>query len=133
MKREESKSPDVLVVALSTTVAVCVVISIFTFIVGFLCSRCSYTGQKHKRSPKKLPDPPITSDSNRTLDLDPPITSDSNRTLDLDPPIASQPAAVPLYEDVDALASAVKHQGKDLELKENVAYHPSKSSSIEQQ
>jgi hypothetical protein len=115
LKREGSKSPNILVVALSTTVAVCAVISIFTFIVGFLCGRYSraHSGKIHKlketQTPRKLPEPPLPYD----------------RTPSLDPPIASQPAAVPLYEDVDA----VKRQGKDLELKENAAYQHFKSTS----
>ena len=40
----------------------------------------------------------------------------------------SQPA-VPLYEDVDTIPSALEHQEQGLELKENVAYGPSKLSS----
>ena len=48
--------------------------------------------------------------------------------------IAHQPATVPLYEDVDVLQSAVEHQEQGVELKENVAYGPSKSMlSVEQE
>jgi hypothetical protein len=39
-----------------------------------------------------------------------------------------QPTA-PLYEYVDAIPSAAEHQEQGLELKENVAYGPSKLSS----
>ena len=39
---------------------------------------------------------------------------------------------VPLYEDVNVLPSAVEHQEQGLELKENVAYGPSKSTTIKQ-
>ena len=45
--------------------------------------------------------------------------------------IANQPA--PFYEDVDVLLSVVEHQEQNLELKENMAYDPSKSMSVEQQ
>ena len=34
------------------------------------------------------------------------------------------------YEDVDVLPSAVEHQEQNLELKENVAYGSSKSTSV---
>ena len=44
-----------------------------------------------------------------------------------------KPAAAPFYEDVDVLPSAMEHQERNLELKENVAYGPSKSISVEQQ
>ena len=44
-----------------------------------------------------------------------------------------KPAAVPFYEDIDMLPSAVQYQERNLELKENVAYGPSKSISVEQQ
>ena len=37
---------------------------------------------------------------------------------------------VPLYEDVNVLPSAVEHQEQGLELRENVAYGPSKSINI---
>jgi hypothetical protein len=43
--------------------------------------------------------------------------------------ISSQPAAA-LYEDIDVIPSAAEHQEQGLELKENVAYGPSKSTSI---
>ncbi len=42
--------------------------------------------------------------------------------------ICPQPTA-PLYEYVDAIPSAAEHQEQGLELKENVAYGPSKLSS----
>ena len=45
-----------------------------------------------------------------------------------DCPISSQPAAGPLYEDVNVLSSASEHQAQDLELRVNVAYGPSKSN-----
>ena len=45
------------------------------------------------------------------------------------PPTASQP--VSLYEDVNTLpTSAEEHHEKDFELKENVAYGPSKTMSV---
>ena len=43
---------------------------------------------------------------------------------------SSQPA--PLYEDVNVLPSSLEHHEKDFKLKENVAYGPTKSMSIEQ-
>ena len=46
-----------------------------------------------------------------------------------DNPLSSQPAAAPHYEEVNVLPSAMEHQGQGLELKENVAYGPSKSNS----
>ena len=45
-----------------------------------------------------------------------------------DHPLANQP--IPLYEDVNVLPSAVEHQEQGLELRENVAYGPSKSMDI---
>ena len=45
-----------------------------------------------------------------------------------DHPLANQP--VPLYEDVNVLPSAMEHQEQGLELRENVAYGPSKSMNI---
>ena len=76
-------------VALSTTIAVCAVISIFTFIAGFLCGH--YFGRlKESQTPENLPEPPILHD----------------RTPSLDPPIASQPVAVPVYEEVELKENA---------------------------
>ena len=90
---------DKLVVAVSSTVIVFLVISIMTLIGGFVCGYY-FRGRKYKESLKKTQDNLIS----------------------------SQPAAAPLYEDVDVLPSAVEHQEQGLELKENVAYGPSKSN-----
>ena len=80
--------------------ALLVIVSISTFIAGFVCGH--YFGRKHK-------------------DLPPRKVST--------PPTASQP--VSLYEDVNTLpTSAEEHHGKDFELKENVAYGPSKTMSV---
>ena len=40
---------------------------------------------------------------------------------------------MPLYEDVNVLPSAVEHQEQGLELRENVAYGPTKSTIIANQ
>ena len=100
MKREKSRSSDVLAGALSSTIVLFLVLSISTLIAGFLCGH--YFGRKYEKSSKKIPALPKP----------------------------SQPVA--LYEDVDVLPSAVEHQEQNLELKENVAYGPSKSMSVEQ-
>ena len=101
---EETRSSDELVVAISSTVVVFLVISILMLIAGFACG---YYLRGRKLSKKTSNNPgPIS--------------------------IASQQAAAPYYEDVDVLPSAVKHQEQSLELKENVAYGPSKSMSVEQ-
>ena len=77
-----------------------VIVSISTFIAGFVCGH--YFGRKHKGLPPRK------------------IST---------PPIASQPA--PFYEDVNMLpTSAEEHHGNDFELKENVAYGPSKATSV---
>ena len=96
------ESSDVLGVTLSSTIVSFLIISILTFIAGFVCGH--YFGRKYKGLLIKN------------------ISSNS--------PIASQP--VPLYEDVNVLPSTLEHHEKDFELKENVAYGPSKSMSIEQ-
>ena len=44
--------------------------------------------------------------------------------------VSNQPV-MPLYEDVNVLPSDVEHQEQHLELKENVAYGPFKSMSVE--
>ena len=99
-KIEESRSSDLLVMALSSTIVPFFIISISTFIAGFLCGH--YFGRKYKG--------PLA------------------RKI-LTPPIASQP--VSLYEDVNMLpAGAEELHRKDFELKENVAYGPSKSLSV---
>lgn len=43
--------------------------------------------------------------------------------------MSNQPAAAPLYEDVDVLPSATEHHEQNLELKVNMAYGPSKLST----
>ena len=101
---DESRSSNELAAAVSSTVIVFLVISIFTFIAGFAFGHY-FWGQNYKESPK--------------------MTQDVI-------PASSQPAA-PLYEDVDMLPSAVKHQEQGLQMNENVAYGPSKSMSVEQQ
>ena len=45
-------------------------------------------------------------------------------------PAADHPLSVPLYEDLNVLPNAVEHQEQGLELRENVAYGPSKSMDI---
>ena len=103
---EETRSSDELVVAISSTVVVFLVISILTLIAGFACG---YYLRGRKLSKKTSNNPgPIS--------------------------IASQQAAASYYEDVDVLpsAAAVEHQEQTLELKENVAYGPTKSTSVEQ-
>ena len=96
---EETGSSYKLVVAVSSTIVVFLVISIVTLIGGFVCGYY-FRGRKYKESFKKTQDNPIS----------------------------SQPAAAPLYEDVDVLPSASEHQEQGLELKVNVAYGPSKSN-----
>ena len=84
---------------MSSIVVVFFMISIIIFIVGFICGH--YNGRKFIRScaTKEIP----------------------NTTTD-------QPHQVPEYEDIDAqpIACAMKYQEQGLELKENVAYGPSK-------
>ena len=77
-----------------------VIVSISTFIAGFVCGH--YFGRKYKGPlARKIPTPPKES-----------------------PPVA-------FYEDVNMLpTSAEEHHGKDFELKENVAYRPSKATSV---
>ena len=101
---EETRSPDELVVAISSTVVVFLMIFILTLIAGFACG---YYLRGRKLSKK---------------------TSNSPAPIS----IASRQAAAPYYEDVDVLPNAVEHQEQNLELKENVAYGPSKSMSVEQ-
>ena len=96
---EETGASDKLVVAVSSTVVVFLVISMLTLIGGFACGYY-FRGRKYKESLKKTQDNPTS----------------------------SQPAAAPLYEDVDVLPSAAEHREQNLELKENVAYGPSKSN-----
>ena len=103
---EEPRSSNEFVVAVSSTVVVFLVISILTLIAGFACGYY-IRGRKCKEPSKKTPNNPVS--------------------------IASQPAAAPFYEDVDVLPSAVEHQERNLELKENVAYGSSKSKSVKQQ
>ena len=45
-------------------------------------------------------------------------------------PSSSLNQPVPLYEDVNVPSNAVEHQEQGLELRENVAYGPSKSMTI---
>ena len=78
---------------MSSTVVVFLVISILTFVAGFVCGH--YFGRKHTKA------------------------------------TSSQPVA--LYEDVNVLPSAVEHQEQHLELKENVAYGPLKSTVTDKQ
>ena len=47
-KPEESRSPDVLTAAVSSTVAAFLVISLFTFVAGFVCGH--HFGRKYKQS-----------------------------------------------------------------------------------
>ena len=105
MKTEESRSSDLLVVVLSSTIVPFLIISLSIFIAGFVCGH--YFGRKYKGLPCIWPARKLST-----------------------PPKASQP--VPLYEDVNMLPGAKEHHGRDFELKENVAYGPSKSRSIEQ-
>ena len=102
MEFEEPRSrpeSDELVAAVTSTVIVFLVISILTLIAGF-ASGYYFRGRKCNEACKK--------------------------TQDCRTP--SQPA-VPLYEYVDTAPSAVEHQEQGLELKENVAYGPSKINS----
>ena len=101
---EETRSSDELVVAISSTVVVFLVIFILTLIAGFACG-CYFRGRKLSKKTSNSPGP---------------IS------------IASQQAAASYYEDVDVLPNVVEHQEQNLELKENVAYGPSKSMSVEQ-
>ena len=48
------------------------------------------------------------------------------------PQTSDHPDQVPFYEYVLHVPSGVKHQEQDLELKENVAYGPSKPTTVEQ-
>ena len=61
MKIEESRSSaDLLVVAFSSSMILLFIISISTFIAGFVCSH--HFGQKHKGPPaRKISTPPIAS------------------------------------------------------------------------
>ena len=100
---EESRSFDELMVAVTSIVILFLMISILTFIAGFVCGYY-IRGRKCKEPSKKTSNSPVS--------------------------IASKPAAAPYYEDVDVLPNAMKHQEQNLELKENVAYGPSR---VEQQ
>ena len=103
---EETRSSDELVLAVISTVVVFLVIFILTLIAGFTCGYY-IRGQKCKETFKQTPSNPVS--------------------------IASQPATAAVYEDMDVLPSAVEHQERNLELKQNVAYGPSKSMSVKQQ
>ena len=48
------------------------------------------------------------------------------------PQTSDHPGQAPFYEYVLHVPSTVKHQEQDLELKENVAYGPSKPTTVEQ-
>ena len=95
----KTEDSNELVVAVSSTVIIFLVIAILTLVAGF-ASGYYFRGRKCNESCKK--------------------------TQDCCTP--SQPAA-PLYEYVDTIPSAVEHQEQGLELKENVAYGPSKLDS----
>ena len=100
---EVFRSSDELVVAVSSTISVLFVTSILALIAGFACGYY-FRGRKCKEL------------SMKTVSQDNPVSV-----------IAHQPTTGPLYEDVDVLQSAVEHQEQGVELKENVAYSPSKS------
>ena len=90
-------SDSILAIALSSTVIIFLVISIIIFIVGFICGHCH--GRNFNRSSARA--------------------SRAHSTAD-------QPCQIPLYEDVvnvHVLSSAEQ----DFELRENVAYGPSRS------
>ena len=100
----EKSEPDlectcsrILVAALSSTVIISVMISITLFIIGFLCG--NYYNKNIQSSKKEH------------------ITTDQPHQLQ-----------APEYEDIDTqqLARAAKHHEYPFELKENVAYVPSK-------
>ena len=101
MHADESKCTcsGVLARALSSTVIISLVTAIVTFIGGYLC------GTHFKIKLRLLKEKPQ------------------------DTAIAGLPSQAPEYEDIDAqpIPSAVKHQEQSLELKQNVAYGPSKS------
>ena len=62
-KTEESSSPNVLTVAVSTTVAAFLVFSLLTFVAGFVCGH--YFGRKYKQSSSSLNQPvPLYEDVN---------------------------------------------------------------------
>ena len=103
---EETRSSDELVLAVISTVVVFLVIVILTLIAGFTCGYY-IRGQKCKETFKQISSNPVS--------------------------MASQPATAAVYEDMDVLPSAVEHQERNLELKQNVAYGPSKSMSVTQQ
>ena len=94
-----SPASDEIAAAVSSTIVVFLVISILTLIAGF-ASGYYFRGRKCNESSVKTQDCHIPSQS-----------------------------AVPLYEDVGAVPSVVEHQEQGFELKENVAYGPSKLSS----
>lgn len=98
---EESRCTcsGVLAAAVSSTVVISLVISIITFITGFMFgNHLRIKFQFLKGKPHNIH-------------------------------VADQPHQAPEYEDIDAqpTVKAVKHQDEGLELKENVAYCPSKS------
>ena len=55
-KTKESRSPNVLTTAVSSTVAAFLVISLLTFVAGFVCGH--HLGQKHKQPSSSL-NPPV--------------------------------------------------------------------------
>ena len=101
-KMAESNSTDVLAAVATSLVLLFLVISIFIFIAGFLCGH--YFSRRSSKETQCQPVPLY----------DTPQTSDHQ---------------VPVYEYVLHIPSA---QEQDLELKENVAYGPSKSITVEQ-
>ena len=90
MEESDSSPSDVLAVAVSSIVIASLVVSLLTFIAGFVCGHYFRCRKYYKESTEKVP-------------------------------------AVALYEDVNVLSNTVNNQERDLELKENVAYGPSKS------
>ena len=102
LKIEESRSSDLLTVALSSTIVPFLIISISIFIAGFLCGH--HFGRKYKGpSARKMPTPPIESQPV-------PLYEDVN--------------VLPAGDE--------ELHGKDFELKENVAYDPIKFRSVVQ-